>query len=338
VFIWIAAALAGNPSLESSTLDTRAEALDMRALAEAEGLDARIVRRYVSGSGWEYTVIVDDLDPDAAEVAASAWAEAAGEGITIFRRDGDDTPAVELPAPTPAAEPHAAAGADLLEAQVVLQHAVRALGGREGGRASLDRAPALRFEYVREVRSDDVLISAHHELLRSADGQRLRITGQEHAVDSTTLVHPEGAWVQVDGTATERDRDRAAEVVNDFGPEQLLAYPLDFVALVESEPGYRLLRTTSDAGGVYVLEYGGPEVGGAMRLEIEGQAWHPVAVRHASEAGEVRYVFADWREIDTGLVLPFEVELHRDGVLVDRLTVADIAVLKELEDGALALP
>ena len=333
MLLFVASALAAELILESQPLDTRAEAQALRRSAEEQGLEARLVRRYQSGSGWEYVVVVEGLeDEDAAQAAAEAWAAASEEGISIL---GGQEPAVV--AEPPAAEP-TGPSSDLPQAELVLRHAVRALGGVDGGRAALERAPAIRFAYVREVAAEGDRIEAHHELLRSADGQRLVVTSIDGAVDSATLVHPEGAWLVVSGETLEQDRERATDVLADFGPEQLLGYPLDFASLVAEEPAYGRLRTTAERDGAYLLEYGGPEVGGSMRLEVEALGWHPRSVSYATEAGEVRYHFADWRELDTGLVVPFEVELHRDGALVDRLVVDELSLMEALAEGSLELP
>ncbi|HJN73660.1 MAG TPA: hypothetical protein QGF58_06965 [Myxococcota bacterium] len=341
MLLLIANALAGELYLESPALDTRAAAQVLRRQAEGQDLEARVVRRYSSGVGWEYVVVVEGLpDQQVAEEAAALWAEAGGEGVSIFRREGDEgvlvstsSAELELDIVDPARPEQ-----DLLAAELVLRHAVRALGGQQGGRAALDRAPAIRFSYVRVVASEDGRIEAHHELLRSPDGERLRIEGVDGAVDSTTLVHPEGAWVVAGGEPVERDPERTREVLADFGPEELLAYPLEFAVLVESDPAYRLLRTASTDGEVYVLEYGGPEVGGAMTVVLEAASWHVRSVSYSTDAGTVRYGFADWREIDTGLVLPFWMELHRDGVLVEGLVVEELSVLDALAEGSLELP
>ena len=340
MLLFMASAFAGDLYLESPTQSTRAEAQELRRLAESEGLEARLVRRYASGTGWEYVVVVEDVaDQAAAEEAAARWAEAGGEGISIFLEEGDEGVLLqggESEVVAPAVQESQTGS--MLDAELVLRHAVRAVGGNQGGAAALSRAPALRFSYTRVVVSGDERIEARHELLRSADGERLSITSVEGAVDSVTLVHPEGAWVVAGDEPVERDLARTREVLAGFGPEELLAYPLEFATLVDGEPSYGLLRTAESSDSAYVLGYGGPEVGGAMELEVDAESWHVRGVRYTTDAGEVDYAFTDWREIDTGLVVPFEVELRRDGVLVDRLIVEELSVLDALSEGSLELP
>ena len=48
-----------------------------------------------------------------------------------------------------------------------------------------------------------------------------------------------------------------------------------------------------------------------LSLDVNASTWQPLAVSLAGDAGEVTYSFDDWREIGTGLVLPFRTELSR---------------------------
>ena len=227
----------------------------------------------------------------------------------------------------------------LPDAQVVLRTSVRALGGSEGGAQRLASAENLSFRYRRSV-DGEVELRAEHALLRSATDEMLEIHILEGAgVDSRTLVRSDQAWLWTEAGRSEQDAERARELLGDFGPEQLLGWPLEFARLVEVDPGYALLRTKGredrDGRPVLVLEYTGPEVGGTLRVRIDELSSHPLQVSYTTDSGIVSYDFKDWRELDTGLVLPFGVVLSRDGVAVDRLEVLEFS-LPAVPDDALS--
>lgn len=345
---FLAMLLAAEFYLESPPMTTRSEALGVQQLAVDEGLDARVVRRYAHGAGWEYVVVVEGIeDREAAEASAKAMAAKGGRGITVYRREGVEgvrvggaeqaTPTVTEGGLDPTAPAVAAVEDPTMPAAAeVLQRAVRAVGGREGGIVRVSAAPNLRFAYERKVVHEGQELRASHVLVRSPEGVRLDVVGAENVVTSTSVVGPGGAWVEVRGMTTDREQERVLEVLEGFGPEELLAYPLEFARLVETEPAYRLLRTTGSetvAGRVcWRLEYTGPEVGGSMVLLVDAETWHVARVGFTTDAGHVSYGFVDWREVDTGLVAPFDVSLERDGVQVERLVVSELSLPSELSE------
>mgnify|MGYP002632842428 CR=1 FL=1 len=335
----------GDFYLESPPLRTRSEALAIQQLAVEEGLDARVVRRYAHGAGWEYVVVVEDLEREAAEQAAESLAAQGGRGITVYRREGAEGTRVggvdtesKGPAGLDPTEPALAVelGAELPTASTILERAVRALGGREGGISAVAASDFLRFSYERTLTYEGVELVAHHLLLRSPTGLRLEVHGKEGVRDSISVVGPGGAWVEADGAVVERDAERVAEVLDAFGPEQLLAYPLEFARLVDTEPAYRLLRTQGlepfEGSDCWRLEYTGPEVDGTMTLMVDGSSWQVASVGFTTDSGKVRYLFSDYRELDTGLVTPFHVALERNGALVESLTVEELSLPSELPD------
>ncbi len=325
-------------------MSTRSEALAIQQLALDEGMHARVVRRYIHGVGWEYVVVVEELaDRESAEKAAEVLAEKGGRGITVYRREGTEgrrVGGVGTPGTGPGGlDPTAVAVTDsaapeLPSAATVLEQAVRALGGREGGLARLAAAENLRFSYERTVRHEDKKLVAKHLLLRTPDGIRLEVEGVQGVVSSISVVGPEGAWVEVEGKVTAREPERVLEVLEAFSPEELLAYPLEFARLVDTEPAYGLLRTMGQErlGDVqcWRLEYTGPEVGGTMTLLVEDVSWRIASVGFTTDGGHVRYLFADYRELDTGLVAPFDVALERDGERVETLAVQELSLPAEL--------
>jgi hypothetical protein len=328
-------------------MSTRGEALAVQREAEDLEVAARVVRRYTHGSGWEYLVLVEGIaGREQAEELAALLAESSGRALTIYEKEGRDARALSE---TPAGQGTGGLGVDpalpavadpqLPDAQAVLKGAVRALGGSEGGAERLAEADNLSFRYRRTVQGE-VSLTAHHELLRSADTEMLEIRMVEGVgVDSRTLIVGDQAWLwTVDGRSAQ-DAERARGLVGDFGPEQLLGWPLEFARLVEADPGYALLRTEgrvlAEERPVLALEYDGPEAGGTLRVLVEEATSHPVRVSYTTDAGIVAYDFSDWRELDTGLVVPFHVVLLRDGLPVDTIDVLELA-LPETPDEALS--
>ena len=160
--------LAAEFYLESPPMTTRSEALGVQQLAIDEGLEARVVRRYAHGAGWEYVVVVEGLESrEAAEEHAESIAGKGGRGITVYRREGTD--GVRVGDVESGAGALTDAGLDptapaivapdigeLPSADEVLQHAIRAVGGRTGGIDRVASNDHLRFSYERTVYGDVV--------------------------------------------------------------------------------------------------------------------------------------------------------------------------------------
>ena len=67
-----------------------------------------------------------------------------------------------------------------------------------------------------------------------------------------------------------------------------------------------------------------------MVLLVDAETWHIASVGFTTDAGRVRYGFADWRELDTGLVAPFDVRLERDGEVLETMTIIELSLPPEL--------
>ena len=87
ITILLAASLSASEGfyLESPPLGTRAEALELQEVSQQQGINARVVRRYEHGSGWEYLVVAEGYGGRTeAEQAAQLLAEGSGQGITVY--------------------------------------------------------------------------------------------------------------------------------------------------------------------------------------------------------------------------------------------------------------
>ncbi|MCB9745655.1 MAG: hypothetical protein H6740_23965 [Alphaproteobacteria bacterium] len=319
--------------LESPTVSARGELSTLLDIAEDAGWSARIIRRYELGEGWIYALVVEDFDDEGdARAAAAHLAELGGMGVAVYRREG--RAGVRLSADWPAGDPEGEAVAgELPAADEILLRAVRALGGREGGGARLEEASAVRFQFEREVAVADGVIRARHDYARAGESLRLEIEILEgEAQSSLTVVSPEGAWLRTTEGVIDRDAGRAAELLAGFSPEQILSYPLRFAWLVERDPAHDALRTVARRSDLErpCLQL---EDGEGLGVCVDVETWRPIEVSFSGEAGLVRYAFGDWREIDTGLVLPFELVTWRDGEVIERVKVRDLSLPAELEEG-----
>lgn len=333
--LFVLLGLASAAVVESEPLTTRGAAVDLRDAAAEAGHDARLVREYASGRGWEYVVRIEGFETaEDANTAALALAEISGTSLAVL--EGATPVLVEPPAASVQPVVEKLPGADLVQAQ-----AVRALGGREGGAAALASAQAVRFEYERTLLEPSGTVRAHHVLVRQAGTVRLRIDGEAPVQPSLTQVGGEGAWIWSDAELLERDVDRAQEILSGFEPEALLALPLGFAGLVASDPVWSRLETVgtevSDGRELVILE-AGMEGGRGLRVLVDNQTWLPARVVIRSDAGESKHLFADWRELDTGLVVPFDVRLERDGVPVSQLVVVDLQLSDALPAGTFEPP
>ena len=321
-------------ALETTPLDTRAQAIDVRDAALDAGHDARLVREYLPGQGWQYTVRLDGFDgATQAEEAATTLAESTGVTLVVLGEV----------APVPVEPP--AAAATVVEpghpkASVVLEQAVRAMGGRDGGAGTLAAAPGVRFVFERTVVHDGSELVAVHTFLRDPAASRLAIDGDAPVQPSITQIDADGTWLSVAGERTAQDGERTREVLSAFEPEQLMAFPLGFGQLVDSDPAWAELETVDVVGEgtdrVFVLQAGSDASG--LEVRISEADWRVLEVLVRSDSGTSRHAFSDWRELDTGLVVPFAVEHTRDGQMVSRLQVRELALVDAHPEGSFQLP
>lgn len=338
--------------LESPGVAVRNDAALVQQVAAEQGWQARIVRRYGQGEGWAYFVLIEGFtEQAAAESAASVLAAATKQEIEVYRREGRAGTLLGTGAARGGMEvddmERGSVSKDLPASDEILERAVRAVGGREAGLPKLEAVDNLTFRYERTLQRPDGAIVAAHAYLRTPTQARLdvRIVSGP-GVSSTTIVHADKAWLIANGETLARDPGKSKEILAEFGPEHLLSYPLRFATLVASDPAHGRLVTTDslrvNGHGGYLLEYAGPEVGGALSVLIDGETWYPVEVTSTSDAGLVRVRFADWRALDAGVIVPFEVTMERDGQVIEVLKVLELEAPTTVEaarfDPATAAP
>lgn len=329
LFLGLGLALADGYYLEATPVDARAEAADLLEQARALGLEPRVIRRYRHGSGWEFVVVVEGFDARAgAENAARRLAEQSGQGIAVYRLEGG---AAAAPAQDIAAAP--APEASLPQADELLQRAARSLGGVQGGQARLEGAASLRVLYDRTVLTADATVRARHDWASQGDQQRVSIEVADGAPGvSSTVVHgPGGAWVQASGQVRDARPSDALEVLDTLSPMSRLAWPLQFAARLETAGPYRVARQEEVGGRTcWVLVAITPTADQPTRLWLDLEDGRPARVDFATDGGRVELTLSDWREPDTGVVVPHVVEVRRDGRLVERIEVAELTLRTEL--------
>lgn len=305
---------------------------------------ARVVRRYSQGAGWRYLVLVDGL----ADAAALSKAESdfggpiarvidVETGLPVARGQAEParaTPAVaEQPRarrwqrePKPKRPPKdKASTAAKATADELLQRAVAAHGG-SGAAAAVREAEAVRFRYRRVIVTPDRRIEAEHLWLKEGSNLRLDVNvPEETGASSSTVVRGAGeAWVMTAGQVTLRPVDRSAEVIERFGPGQILAFPLGLGADIETAGAWRGLHVAEGEGrGVVHLR---PKEGGRGLTEVGLHADTALVayVVLVPGGGTVRIEYDDYKAFAPGVVIPRSTRILRDGVLKEELVVLDL--------------
>ncbi len=336
---WLALGLAwgGGFYLEAPPVDARAEAVALQERARSLGLEARVTRRYRHGSGWEFVVVVEGFeDRPGAEQAAQALAEETGQGIAVYRLEGAAASKGDGE-PAPSEEP----SAQLPDATELIQRAARALGGPQGGLARLQRAEGLRFRYVRTIAHADGTLVADHDWVASGPWRRVAITVPEggKGVASTVVGGPQGSWVTAAGETRDAQPAPTATTLGELSPSARLAWPLVFAATAGELGPFRVARQeVVGARTCWVLIAVAPTQDQPTRLWLDTEHGRPLRVDFATDAGRVEVSMGDWREPDTGLVVPHVLEVRRDGRLVERIEVAELTLDPELPDALFVRP
>ena len=337
LWLLVQLALAGEFYLEAPPVDARAEAVAIQDQAQVLGLDARVMRRYRHGSGWEFVVVVEGFDDrPGAEEAAQQLAEVSGQGIAVYRLEGSGAPRPDGGTPAPELPPEG-----LPEANELLQRTARSLGGAQGGQARLESAGSLRFRYERTVITASSTLTAHHDWATRGGQARVTVDVQDGSVgaDSTVAGGPQGYWMATTDGARDADPLRASQVLTDLSPMARLAWPLQFAGRLDDAGPYRVARQEQVAGrACWVVVAVAPTPDQPARLWLDAVDGRPARVDFASDGGRVELNMSDWREPDTGVVVPHVVEVRRDGRLVERIDVLELTLDAELPDALFVRP
>lgn len=221
----------------------------------------------------------------------------------------------------------AQAGPAAPEIGVLIERISLALGGARGGSRVLDAAPELHFVFERTVRDSTTRQdwTAVHGYAVLPGGRRrldLRVRGDK-GVDSAAVVDGEAAWVIVDGEAHDLEPAAAEARMNEFTPARLFSVPLALAAEGRQILGDAALEVAArvDEGGNARFILVGGEGEDSVRLEVDARTYLPLEVAFKSPSGDVAYRYGRYKEVSKGLVVPFEREFHRNGILVSKTSV-----------------
>jgi len=70
-----------------------------------------------------------------------------------------------------------------------------------------------------------------------------------------------------------------------------------------------------------------------VRMVLEARTHLPLEAAFASVAGEITYVFGDYRQVSEGLTVPFQRRFSRNGIQLSALTVEAFGVLSGEPEG-----
>ena len=214
------------------------------------------------------------------------------------------------------------------EIGVLIERISLALGGQRGGARVLDEADELHFVFDRTVRDSTTrkewTASHGYVVLESGRKRRLdlRVKGDK-GVDSASVVDGETAWLIVDGEASPLEPAAADARMGEFTPARLFSVPLALASEGRQILGDAALEVAAriDEGGTARFILVGGQGEDSVRLEVDARTYLPLEVAFRSPSGDVAYRYGRYKEVSRGLVVPFEREFHRDGILVSKTSV-----------------
>lgn len=312
--------LESTPSVRRDELDEVSE-----ALADA-GYAARLVRRYEHGVGWRYVVVVQGLaDREEAFQAAELSAARTGVGLTLYRVEDAEVPVSALaPVPVPA-EVDGGVTSGRTDAAPLVERARRASGAREA-RERMEGSESLVLVFRRILPLADADLVAEHTWVRGGGGEWLdtRVLGD---LGRSSLLVSQGdqAWIEVEGAWHPAVASQASATLKEVSPIDLLLVPGELLELLLREgPRVAGVEPCGEHRSCVVVEAGSS--GDLMRLSIGVHDDLPRAAALETGGAPVEVRFDDWREGETGLLVPWVVELRVGGDLLERVEVLRIQV------------
>lgn len=323
-------AFAADYHLETSPRRVRSDVVQQARSVGQVGEKAKVVRRFVTGTGWTWFLRIGDYGTEGdARDAARRIADAVGEPVVIFVTDDGTTEELDRarPASTVGAEGAsrvrrpAPAEPPPTDAEGVLARASRAHGGVDGGIAALRAAPGLVFTFRRTL-PDGLVVD--HAWGRDGERRCLEVIPVEGDARASRVVQ-EGdvAWLGVDGGALEpADAGRVSETLALVHPTRIVPFVLRFADVLENRrelEGLELLgRGDLDGRPVYDLGYDGDQNAGPLALRIDAETFHIVEV--SFEQGELVHRFEGWTTM-AGVAMPARVRTWRHGELADTVEI-----------------
>ncbi|MDO9280551.1 MAG: hypothetical protein Q7U06_01505 [Pseudomonadota bacterium] len=310
--------------LEAAPVPDRAAATRVEQVAEAAGFDARVVRRFRLGKGWEFVVLVESFPGEAQAAAAAVRLESdLGAKVTAWRLDGTEKPiSVVLAAPPPDAADVGAAS--------WIERARVAHGGATGGAGAVGRAGAVHFTFSRTLQLAGKQVAVHHDYWREGASRRLVVDTAGAGQDSLSVATASGAWIRVGGQVQSRDIGITIGMVDAFAPEAVLTVALEAARLLDGAEVGAFRPLEGAESGLRFGAGGDESETGLSWVDIDPSTAQLVRVRYVSEAGPITFELSGWRKVAGGVLVPAEVHVERadggkESLRVDGLELLDRA-------------
>jgi hypothetical protein len=340
--------------VETAGVATREDALAALQRVQEAGFQAQIIRRFRRGEGWQYVLRTEALaGQDEAAKAAEGIGKAASLGATVFQRVGADALplAVAQPASTtgpatpvgpvetspqaPSAKEHpesanftALGQGDPVAGRELLAAVVRAHGSGVDGSAVLSKAQTLHFRFERRVWPDDgEPVRVWNDYWRDHERIRMEVRVLEgKGKNSVTLVDRSQAWLLVDGKIQQQDAVGIGDALQVFTPERILNRALQLGKAAQAG-GARLLGTESLEGRTLarLVVDDGRDDGVSETFGIDDVDHRVREISMKADVGEVLWRYRDYHELDDGLVVPFQVDIWRQGELKEQIAILELS-------------
>jgi hypothetical protein len=339
--------------VETAGLARREDALVALQRAQDAGFTVQIVRHFRRGVGWEYVLRTDALPgQDAAEKLAEGIGKATALGATVFQRVGAEAlplavaPSVATTGPatsvTPAepgtttfGEPETRESANIaalgqgdpVAGRELMSAVVRAHGSGVDGMGVLSKAQTLHFRFERRVWPDDgEPVRVWNDYWRDHDKVRMEVRVLEgKGKNSIALVNKDQAWLSVDGKVQQQDAAGIADSLQVFTPERILNRALQIGRMAPGS-GTRLLGTESLDGRTLarLVVDDGRDDGVSETFGIDDVDHRVREISMKADIGEVLWRYRDYHELDDGLVVPFQIDIWREGELKEQISILDL--------------
>ncbi len=364
--------------LESVGVPSREQARGLQQAAQSAGFEARVVRRFRSGVGWEFVVRVEGFEQrDQAKGAAEDLANAIGSDVCMYVRVGRDVlPLVEI-SPTAPDDREGAPGTERVAAPVpeqdeqpsmvqdevpppaleassdshgptepavaeaststttsdseaydLLASILRAHGGRIDAVQKLGSNADIHFRYERVIRQRGKTLHVWHDYWQNSSDRRLDVRVLEGpGVDSVALLRKDGgAWLATEGGIHAVDSNSLKEILDTFRPIEVFRLLLQISTM---EPGQDVTLKRLESTGrksVDMVQIQMKEGEPAIVVEADALDHRVRSLRFNSKSGEIRWRFADYHELESGLVLPFKMERIESAEPTETISILELVL------------
>jgi hypothetical protein len=307
--------------LEAAPVPERPDAARIEKAVTAAGFDARVVRRFRLGKGWEFVVLVEHFaSAKDAAAAASRLETDLGTDVTAWRLDDTakavavDLPALEAPTEDAGAAPW-------------LARARAAHGGPTGGASALARAGAVHFVFDRTLALGGKDVTVRHDYWREGPARRLAVDTGGAGQDSLAVATANGAWMRVGGEVQTRDIGITIGVVDAFAPEAVLTVALEAARLLDGPEVADFRALEGAESGVRFGSGGDESEPGVSFIDLDPATGRLLRVRYVSEAGPITFELEDWRQVQAGVLVPGTVRVERADGRKETLKVEALELL-----------